>query len=225
MSSDNSIALALQKRKEQQDIIRKALAEIAEIEGYLQFHRKLTLGDTAAGDQDKVDTLGHGGSRMAQEIFESLVVEVLRDVGRPLQSGEVVEEFRARGHPIGGKNEIKTAWNRLWEAGVRGPLVNLQSLGYWLANEPIPENVEIPEKRRKRIPAAPRPKPDPKRRGRPPILNDKQVEQVKEMARSGSTALEIANALGGVSRAIIYRYIKEASETENTPQENGGNKD
>ena len=58
-----------------------------------------------------------------------------------MRSPELIEEFRTRGHALPG-NEIRTAWNRLWEAKSRGVLVSLPKLGYWIAGEPLSEEAK-----------------------------------------------------------------------------------
>jgi superfamily II DNA or RNA helicase len=76
-----------------------------------------------------------------QEMFEKLALGVLRSVERPMKSGELIEEFRKRGHPIPG-NAVRTAWNRLWLARKRGVLINYPKLGYWLPGKPVSEATE-----------------------------------------------------------------------------------
>lgn len=203
--SSSSVENAIMRRKELQERIRVALEEIAEIEQFLKMNRRWSIANpTAPGPGQAVDK-NQAGSGTSQAVFESFIVSVLRDIGRPLQSGEVVEEFRKRGHPIGGLNETKMAWNRLWEAKTRNVLVNLPPHGYWLADEPLPENVEIPEGPRKRL------RNDRRyikggERGRKPIMTEAMLAKAREMMDAKESVSKIARTLG-LSTAAIYSYF------------------
>lgn len=151
--AETPINRAIRKRTELQGVIRDAMHELGEINKFIHMYSQYASPEELGLKVDAGEgPLGRAGSGMAQPVFEELVSMILREIGRPMQSGEVVEEFRRRGHPIGGLNEVKTAWNRLWEAKVRGSLVHLPPLGYWLPNEPLPENVAIPQRTERKKP-------------------------------------------------------------------------
>jgi superfamily II DNA or RNA helicase/DNA invertase Pin-like site-specific DNA recombinase len=145
-----------------------------------------------------------------QEIFESLVLRVLRDVGRPMRSGELIREFRKRGHPIPG-NAVRAAWNRLWTARNKGLLINDFTLGYWIAGEPLSEDA----KQRAAQIAWVRPTkgqgPSPRvlakgrKKGPPPAMSADDVERAEEMLLSGKPLLEVATIFG-ISVTTLRKY-------------------
>ena len=102
------------------------------------------------------------------------------------------------GHPIGGRHEIKTAYNRLWEAKTRGILIRPANDGYWLADVPLPEEASeaarIARKvRPKRPPTIFDGRPTGLPRGRARALNEAQVEAARRMLLSGKSFREVAN--------------------------------
>lgn len=206
---DSPLAKALRRRKELQDAIREAVQEIKKIEEFLKMYRDLSTGPT---DSDKGATgatpeLSMAAWGQTQAVFENQVLGVLRDVGRPMKSGEIVEEFRRRGHPIPG-NEVRTAWNRLWKARSRGVLTNDVKLGYWISGEPLSERAKqeaaLAPRRRLSIPAD---RNKGKKKGRAPILTPEQVEAGEKMLLAGKSRIEVAAALGGVSQGTIQTYF------------------
>ena len=137
---DTALANALRERKKLKEQIRDALQKIERIDAFLRLYRDFsTLVDIdatkgverAAASPSRptaevtapVSHLRTEAWGQAQAIFENLAIGVLREVGRPMKSGEIVEEFRKRGHPIKG-NAVRTAWNRLWSARNKGLLTN-----------------------------------------------------------------------------------------------------
>src|SRR5262245_45760695 len=132
---------ALKRRKELQEAIKSSLKELERLEEWIRTYHQLATGDFSqeAPDAPKISYGGHG---QTQEIFEQFAKAILRDVGRPMQSGEFVVEFRKRGHPIGGLNETKQAWNKLWAARDRGVLIHERKLGYWLPDVPLTEEAK-----------------------------------------------------------------------------------
>lgn len=221
---DTALANALRERKKLQEQIRDALQKIERIDAFLRLYRDFsTLVDIdatkgverAAASPSRptaevtapVSHLRTEAWGQAQAIFENLAIGVLREVGRPMKSGEIVEEFRKRGHPIKG-NAVRTAWNRLWSARNKGLLTNHSKLGYWIAGEPLTEEAK------RLAAAAPRHKSSlpphrnkGKPKGPPPALTPEQVEAGERMLLAGKTRIEVAAALGGVSQGTIKTYF------------------
>ena len=206
-TKNNAITNALQRRKSLQEAIQKNMQDLEQVELFLKLHRQFTTSsEEASADIESPKSLGTTtGWGHAQETFENLLRMVLRDVQRPLQSGEVVDEFRTRGHAIGGANETKQAWNRLWSAKKRGVLVHMPKLGYWLADEPLPAGaLSAPKPTRKRKAGGGHNKTG-RPIGRTPMLSEKQLKQVEEWLVAGDkTITEICAELGGISAGTIY---------------------
>jgi DNA invertase Pin-like site-specific DNA recombinase len=145
-----------------------------------------------------------------QETFENLTLSVLRSVGRPMRSDELIEQFKKRGHPIPG-NEVRTAWNRLWTARNKGILTNYPKLGYWIAREPLSEEA----KQDAAIAARARPKRHGpslrvltrgRKKGPPRALTQKDVRRAEELLLAGKSRLELVSILG-VSLPTLRKYI------------------
>jgi hypothetical protein len=212
---DSALGRALRRRKELQEIIKNAVQELKRLDEWLQMHRELSTGQgelIKGAVETKATTLRlAAGMGKTQDVFESLVLAVLRDVGRPMRSPELIEEFRKRGHPMQG-NEIRTAWNRLWEAKTRGVLVSLPKLGYWIAGEPLSEEAKgqalIASKRRNKsgvsavIEAA-----RGKKKGPTEIWGPEEIAAAERMLLAGKSRTEVAAALGGVSQGTIQTYL------------------
>ena len=177
-------------------------------------HRELSTGQSQqikGVDVNPALLRVKAGMGRAQDVFEALVLTVLREVGRPMRSPELIEEFRTRGHALPG-NEIRTAWNRLWEAKSRGVLVSLPKLGYWIAGEPLSEEAKeqalIAGKRRNSagvsavIQAA-----RGKKKGPTEIWGPEEIATAERMLLAGKSRQEVAAALGGVSQGTIQKYF------------------
>ena len=126
------------RRSELLDDLVKSLKELERLQSYLSLHRHLAGASTVGVDAIQ-PSLSRVGAGIVQSVFEQLAQLVMRELGRPVQGGEIAALLRARGLPIGGTNETRTAWNRLWQAKRRGVLINLPSLGYWPAGDPLPK--------------------------------------------------------------------------------------
>jgi hypothetical protein len=207
---DSPLAQALKKRKELQEKLKETIQSIEKIEEWLKTYRELSIGDADSKKEDSRSDVGLAGWGQAQQVFESLVVGVLRDVGRPMRSGELIDEFRKRGHPLKG-NDVRTAWNRLWNARKRDVLTSDRSLGYWIAGEPLTEQAQLSAAliaRRERHPTATlRNQNKGKKKGRARVLTDEQVDAGERMLLAGKSRLEVAAALGGVSQGTINAYF------------------
>lgn len=215
-TSDSPVSRAIKKRKELQDIVKAAMQDIEKLDNFLHVWRDMSA---VAADEIKgagIETapnrlLDRAGYGQTQSMFEHYVREILREVGRPMQSSEIVKAFRDRGHPLGG-NETRAAWNRLWVAKGRGVLQNIPRYGYWLADEKVPEAVlSAPPPKRKPNPqgkslrAAWVGKP----KGRKRALTEGQIKTLEEWLSEGEkTQAEMAHDLGGISLGTINNYRK-----------------
>ena len=218
---------AIERRKELSDSIRKELQEIETIDTFLKAYRKYSGIEPQGGvEPEGVDppSLGRAGLGMTQALFEYLAREILCNRGEPMQSQEFVEAFRDRGQPIGGTNELKQAWNRLWQAKVNGVLVHFPKPGYWLADEPVPESRSVRNKAaienglmEKPEPHGPGHKYLGKRMGRPKVITDGQIETAQKWLLEGNKSLkQISIDLGGVNlqtlRNHLSHFLKELRE-------------
>jgi DNA-directed RNA polymerase specialized sigma24 family protein len=208
---DTPIGRALKKRRELQAAIKRIMQELEDVEKYIALHRRFSVEDEGNKGETApmpvvLSQTGHG---QAQPIFERMAIDAIRQAGRPMQSGELVEAFRARGHSLGG-NEIRTAWNRLWLAKDHGVLINYPRLGYWPAEDPPPANLDqlkpLPRKPSggKRMQTERR----GKKKGRQPYLSDAQRQEVMAMFARGMSGPQIAEAMG-VSPPTIYGVRKK----------------
>ena len=210
------MANALRERKKLQDVIRDSLQKIEKIDAFLKLYRDFSTLEAvdnikgADGTPEQPRPVSHLRTEafgQAQAIFENLAIGVLREVGRPMKSGELIEEFRRRGHPIKG-NEVRTAWNRLWLARKKGLLTNDPKLGYWIPDEPLTEVAKqqaaaVPRRKSSLPPDRNKGKP----KGPPPVLTPEQVQAGERMLLAGKSRIEVAAALGGVSQGTIKTYF------------------
>lgn len=216
-TSDLALSTALQKRRELQDTIRRALRDLDEIETMLRLFRKYSTASERGASLEDIETgdpaLGKAGRGLAQPVFENLVKEILRDRGEPMQSQELLDEFHKRGHAPGGTNESKTMYNRLWQAKSKGALVHFPKPGYWLADEPIPETASVRAQSAMDAERVARGEPTRQFKKKPPgrkkiFWDDAQVQTAKKMAREGKSVKQICAALGGMSPPNFYLRFK-----------------
>ncbi|HEY7616742.1 MAG TPA: hypothetical protein VH744_08065 [Terriglobales bacterium] len=207
------IAPLIRQREELELKLKPAMQRLSQLEQFLVTYRSLVgrSPDIVAPIPERA-SLGRGGMGMAQPLFVRLAVMVLRDMKRPMQSGEFVDEFRKRGHEIGGENETKTAWNRLWQAKRDGHLVHHAALGYWLPNEPLPEGAEekaLAARAERRIEnrGKGRGRPKSKRRGARKLLTDAQIKIAEQWLASGKPVAEVCAELGGISAGTLWNNI------------------
>jgi hypothetical protein len=212
-----TVAHAERLRGEHQVKLVSGLSELARIDRYLTMHRQFAV---AAGDGISPTsavtepTLGVAGSGYSQRIFQLLTLMVLRDVGRPMQSGEVVDAFAERGHALGGVNPTKTAWNRLWEAKTKGVLDHLPDYGYWIKGQPLPAGAlesalaaKGDRRKLKRKRTGPVGRSTGRAHGRKRILTDADVETARSWLVAGKAISEVCADLGGISSQTLWNYI------------------
>ena len=218
--SPPSIAHAQKLRSEHQAKLIEDLSELGRIDRYLTMNRQFAV---AAGDgisppisAAAEPTLGVVGQGYAQRIFQLMVLMVLREVGRPMQSGEVVDAFAARGHPIGGTNPTRTAWNRLWEAKTNGLLEQVADHGYWIKGESLRAGaleaaLASKEERRKRSRNRVRNVRRPGgRHGRQPMLSPADIESGRRWILEGRPVAQVCADLGGISLGTFRNYFGSA---------------
>ena len=218
MADDNpqntAVSRAIKRRKELQDIIRAAMQEVDSLDKFLLTWRRLSADAEEEIKGARIETspnllLGRAGYGQTQPMFEHYVLDILREAGRPMQSGEIIQAFKERGHALGG-NETRTAWNRLWQANKRGVLVNIPRYGYWPADEQPPEKAlaEPPPKRKSIEPGrATRDRGKGRRVGRQPMLTEGQIKTLEGwLAEGKKTRKEMARDLGGISVGTVENY-------------------
>ena len=215
------IGRALQKRRRLQAEIKRIMQELEKVESFISLHRQFSTEDEESKGEPSAapPVLSHAGHGQTQPVFERLVIDVIRQNGRPMQSGDIVEAFRERGHPLGG-NETRTAWNRLWLAKDRGVLVNFPRLGYWPAQDPPPSDLDSIQAQPRKPSGAKRMQMERrgKKKGRVPLLNDAQKAEVLAMLARGITGPKIAELMG-VSTPTIYGVKKAAVSNKATNDE------
>lgn len=217
-----SIAHAYKLRSEHQIKLMQGLSELGRIDRYLIMNRQFAVaaGDGVSPSPSSIaePTLGVVGQGYAQRIFQLLVLMVLREVGRPMQSGEVVDAFAARGHALGGTNPTKTAWNRLWEAKTNGVLEQVADHGYWIKGEPLNKGAldaalaareERRKRSRKRVRNSVR-RPGGKH-GRQPMLSPAEIESGRRWILEGKSVAQVCADLGGISYGTFRNYFGSAS--------------
>lgn len=219
--AESALYRAIRRREELESLIKEAMQELDKIEQFVRTYREFAdfqapvikgPSSISAPAAPSPDAKGIPPRKnpwgQAQPVFERLVRTVLRDIGRPMRSPEIIAEFQKRGHPIGG-NETRTAWNRLWNAQKNKVLIQVPRYGYWLADEPVPP---LPEKPQKHVKRGWGNSIRKEWLGRPPgrkkVLNDAQVKFAQELRASGKSYDQIAVELGGVSAGTVSLYLR-----------------
>jgi DNA-binding CsgD family transcriptional regulator len=223
---ETPLAKALRREKELQEAIKAAtetikvaMQEIEKIKQFREMYR--SFSPEAAPEKGTRETTppalrgaAHGNT---QALFEALVLDILRDVGRPMNSTEFVDEFRKRGRPLGG-NEIRTAWNRLWQARKSGVLVHLPKLGYWLPGEPLSEeakaNALIASQQTRRLSGKASVRQSKgKKKGPPAVLTPEQAATAERMLLTGRRLKEVAE-LFGIAVGTLTSYTGSIAEIQ-----------
>jgi hypothetical protein len=231
MSTDGSeniqLANALKRQKELQgtiraatDTIKAAMQELDRTRQFINMFRTFTpssesgagIGSSAQVVPGSIKLKGHAHGQV-QAVFEALALDILRDVGRPMKSTEFIEEFRKRGQPLGG-NEVRTAWNRLWQAKKAGSLTYEARFGYWIPDEPLTEEMKlnaIAAAKRNRGKAPSLRDTIGKRKGPPSALTPDQVKEAEHFLLSGKTRKEVCE-LFGISMVTLAAYVGRTAD-------------
>ena len=216
LGTSPSIAHAEKLRSEQQTKLLNGLSELARIDRYLTMHRQFAAAGDGIAQTSSVPepTLGVAGSGYTQRIFQLLALMVLREVGRPMQSGEVVDAFSKRRHPLGGTNPTRTAWNRLWQAKANGVLDHLPDHGYWINGEPLATGAleaalaaKGDRRKLKRKGPGQAGRKTGGAHGRTRILSGAEIETARRWLLSGKSISEVCADLGGISTGTLRNYI------------------
>jgi len=217
----------LKRQKELQDTIKSAtntikdaMQELERIKIFLEVLRTASAqsGFAISGGSDsarpvsaKLKGRAHG---QTQDVFQALALDILRDIGRPMKSTEFIEEFRKRGHPLGG-NEVRTAWNRLWQSKRAGLLTYDPKFGYWISGEHLTEEMKqsaFAAGKRNRGKAPSLRDTKGKRKGPPAALTPDQVKEAEQLLLSGKSRKEVCDLFGGISMATLANYIGRTAE-------------
>jgi hypothetical protein len=219
---DSPWAKALQRQKELQEIvkaatetIKTAMQELEKLRQFTEMYRSLATDEkpvekeASAGPKPVSSMLRGAAHGEMQTVFQSLALDILRDVGRPMKSTEFIEQFRKRGYPLGG-NEVRTAWNRLWEARTNGALTHMPKLGYWIAGEPLTKEAEEralitaqQTRWRKRDGPSLVTLGKGKPKGPPRALNAEQLAAAERLLLAGQTLKEVAALYGIAIRTLV----------------------
>src|SRR5581483_7147769 len=218
---------ALKRQKELQetikvatDTIKSAMQELDGIRKFIDLFRSFSphrdAGNARGSDSlppssKKLKGHAHG---LTQAVFNALALDVLRDAGRPMKSTEFIGEFRERGQPRGG-NEVRTAWNRLWQAKKGGLLTYDVRLGYWISGEPLTEGMKqsaLEAAKRTRGTAPSLRDTVGRRKGPPAALTPEQVREAEQLLLSGKTRKEVCEMFGRISMATLAGYVGRTAD-------------
>jgi hypothetical protein len=233
MSSDNpqesALTRALRERRELQDAIRIAAKKLEKVEQFIAMYRQYATGEEGLPELGgMLDKHAQASGWMGQETFGQLVRSLLMDMGRPMESPEIIEKFAERGHPLGRTNVVKQTWNKLWLEKRAGNLIHLPKLGYWLPNEPLTEEAKAKSvearatrlRESRRNPSRKVPDRTGNPRGRRPTLSDEQLAMAEEWLMKGVRRSEVAKRLGVATPTVLYSFPKGAEnirERRNKP--------
>ncbi|WP_439371790.1 hypothetical protein [Bradyrhizobium sp. DASA03120] len=73
--------------------------------------------------------------------FAQIMQDVLKEAGRPLQRGDLVEEVEKRGHSIPSTDKPRYLGTILWRH--QDVFESHEGKGYWLKNVPLPDEPEL----------------------------------------------------------------------------------
>ena len=134
-----------------------------------------------------------------------------------MKSTEFIEEFRKRGQALGG-NEVRTAWNRLWQARKAGVLTHDGKLGYWISGEPLSNDAKARAREAAKATRRPRSGPSLKsltmgnRKGPPNALTPEQASEAERLLLSGKSRKEVCELYGGISMATLAIYVGRTAD-------------
>lgn len=131
-------------------------AEVARVERFIRDYEEFAAG--TEGDQSErheisvektsegnvsriqsVDNLPPAGRRKARpEEIAQIVERVIREVGKPMTRGELVEALERRDVWIPPQDKPRYLGTIIWRN--KGTFINIEGRGYWLRNEPLREN-------------------------------------------------------------------------------------
>ena len=139
---------------------RKRLAalrlEAAEIERFIALYERFSSDPLAPAEANVSGTLGHSGETYPQNLsyvdsgdnswqtprrgprpteIAQMMERLIREVGRPMTRGEIVDAFDRRGMDIPAKDKARYLGTIAWRQ--KSIFTNVEGRGYWLRNVPI----------------------------------------------------------------------------------------
>jgi hypothetical protein len=146
---DQALANALKRRKELEDELRR-------LNQFIHMYHELA-GTSGIGEiMDAEIPAGNvvaeeGGNRLSGLIrprgrpadFAQIIETVLKEVGRPLQRGQLVEEVEKRGHMIPSADKPRYLGTIIWRNNET--FASIEGRGYWLVGVPVPPDDSDPD--------------------------------------------------------------------------------
>lgn len=213
---ETPLARALRERKELQERIRSDAQRLEKLEQIISWLREGTIKQESVDKGATHAELVSPGAPSSQEAFVMMVRALLLEIGRPMESTEIIEIFEKRGHPLGRSNVMKQTWNKLWLAKRAGALTHESKLGYWLPGEPLTDAAreKAAEARATRFKQHPprrkggTPRPwTGKPKGRPRSLSPELLKMAERLLLEGKSGRVVAETLG-VSPPTVGYYFK-----------------
>src|SRR5205807_4316658 len=140
---------------------RKRLTElkrqIAELERFVQMYEELDAGTDA--DQSDIQAARLNGTLIGNKLVDNvsrarrrkrgrpaeivaIIERIIRDAGRPLTRGEIVEALEQRDVHIPAEDKQRYIGTIAWRH--KSVFGNVGGLGYWLIGEPLPKAMGLP---------------------------------------------------------------------------------
>lgn len=108
-----------------------------------EYSAKVSAAEDGAGQEGQPDLFTDRpkrGSKIERSQYVAKMmdeaVELIRTVGRPMTRSQLLEALQARGYSVGGGDSSKVLGTNLWRSG---RFVSLKGIGYWPAEDEIPE--------------------------------------------------------------------------------------
>lgn len=196
----------LEKRRKLQIAPRRNKEAIEIIDKWLSCYRQLF----PRSERKHLLSLALAGRAVTQHIFQTNLSAILVDSGRPMPTGDLIREFKQRGHLP--SDQDADAILQIRRATKSGFLLHIPQLGYWLANQPFTKAARQESQKVKRnlsnrtaTPSRHTPAGRGKRRSR--SVSEAQLNRAEKLILKRSmTVSEIAIHLG-ISRTLLYYYF------------------
>jgi hypothetical protein len=142
------------------DKIAVLKAQVAELERFIAMHEMLLTGGTEQQVQDRMTSIMSGKNASGNETSKHIPVDtvensrrgragkmrpdhtaelmqrIIREVGRPLTRGELVQAFESRDVQIPYSDKGRYIGTIAWRN--KGIFENIEGRGYWLRELPVP---------------------------------------------------------------------------------------
>jgi hypothetical protein len=131
--------------------------QLAELERFIQMYEELDAGkeanqaDTHAGHLNGALIGNNSGDNFPRERrrkrgrpaeIVAIIERIIREAGRPLTRGEIVEALELRDVHIPAEDKQRYIGTIAWRH--KGAFENVGGLGYWLTGEPLPIAMGLP---------------------------------------------------------------------------------